>query len=534
MMTRSTSSIHVGLLGLEATGVTDRSVALDIAHAICLEAGFNIAFHLDLAFDDGAKVWNAVSRTAMLDAILICLRPTAALLLGNLQEALNSRLTAGLSDPLVAFGGPTVLCAYHEIAQNFSKAFVWSGTVEEGFPHFLKVLYKRFSHAMVTDESRRSMRTVTKHFAMPVQHSTERCVRYGGSIWIEASRGCHQKCNFCIMSNDQALSKWIPRPLEDLFDEIATIKDQFGVGYFSFSDLSAFETREYTQAFLDEYRRRNMTFSFRCDMRLATVRNLGNKLLELRDAGLSSVYVGIETLVPEFQLVYGKQYPGKEAIDHLLSIDILVSAGIIMLDPLYSPEDFRCQVEGVLRENLLPLIATPFKTTRVQKGTRYEILARNHGILGDLLPNLCDYSYRCLDQKMEIVRQIMEFFHQTTKHIYYNPYIEGQIRQARLNDNFVARLHGISVRYKEIQMKLLHHLARIVTENSSMDGILKKSLDAADMFAKERKEVFAVTAKNYEQLLVDGIPYYRLDLERFISLYQEVPMFDADRVRVAQ
>lgn len=531
-MDRSLSSIHVGLLGLEATGVTDRSIALDIAHALCLETGFSIAFHLDFAFDDGGRVWDAVSQTEILDAILICLRPTAALLLDDLANAVNRRLVAGLSDPLIAFGGPTVLCAYNEITQAFSKAFVWSGSVEEGFPHFLRALFKRFPPTEVTDQSRRSMETITKHFAMPAQYSTGRCVQYGGSVWIEASRGCHQKCSFCIMSNDKAMSKWIPRPVEDLFDEIETVKDQFGIGYFSFSDLSAFETKEYTQAFLDEYRRRNMRFSFRCDMRLATVKNLEKKILELRDAGLSSVYVGIESLVPDFQRIYGKIYPGKDAIDYLHSIDILVFAGIIMLDPFYSPENFRYQVEGVLKENLLHLIATPFKTTRIQKGTQYEALARSHGILGDILPNLCDYSYQCLDLKMEIVRQIMEFFHQTTKHIYYNPYIEGQVLQARFNDDFVARLRIISVRYKEIQMKLLHQLARIVTENSNTDDILVKSIAAANVFEKERKKVFAVTAENYEQLLMDGIPYYRLDLERFISIHREVPMFDADRIKI--
>ena len=46
---------HVGLLGMESTGLTERAIALDILHGLVEESGLHLSFHRDLAFDPGIR-----------------------------------------------------------------------------------------------------------------------------------------------------------------------------------------------------------------------------------------------------------------------------------------------------------------------------------------------------------------------------------------------------------------------------------------------------------------------------------------------
>ena len=223
------SQLYVGLLGIEATGLTERSIALDIAHALCLDAGFKVVFHIDLAFDDHSTVWKIVEQVPRLDALLVSLRPTAATLLHRLHDAICNRLENGLSFPIIAFGGATALAAPKEISAKFPGAIVCSGSVENGFLHLLRRLGVSDEDINGSSQLRPLLLNPTTHIAMPAQFSTKRCLQAGGSVWIEASRGCLLNCSFCVLSNVEMFSKWLHRPVGELFDEIALIQERFGV-----------------------------------------------------------------------------------------------------------------------------------------------------------------------------------------------------------------------------------------------------------------------------------------------------------------
>jgi len=300
----ATRPCSVGIIGLETTGVADRSIAMDILHGLIESYGFRCAFHRDMAFDPPEIIWRVVEITPDLDLLLVALRPGAAVLLDRLDQALATRASLGLKSPLVVFGGTTSYTAEGRV--RAAPTMICSGDAEASWPRILDRLAQQASHL------RQIIRHTTPlHFAMPAQYSTARSVEAGGTVWVEASRSCPLHCSFCVLSTPGLDTVWKPRPIEQLLDEISYLIDTYGVTDFSFSDYSAFETDAYVEQFLHGVRDRGLHFTFRCDMRLSTARRLRHKLPDLYAAGLRAVYVGIESLIEPQRVIYGKGYPGK-------------------------------------------------------------------------------------------------------------------------------------------------------------------------------------------------------------------------------
>jgi len=329
-----------------------------------------------------------------------------------------------------------------------------------------------------------------------------------------------------VLSNPELDTGWSPRPVGELLDEVQHVITTYGVADLSFSDYSAFETVAYTQQFIDAVRERKIDFTFRTDMRLATIRRLRKRLPELYAAGLRAVYVGVESLVDRQRANNGKGYPGKEIIELVRAHGIFVAAGFITLDPMYTPAEFRTQVRGIVEHNLLDSIATPFKTIRIQRDTAYERQARKLGIVGDLNPDGYTYAYRCVDPRLEHARQVVEFFHQSTKNFYYNPYIENNVRERRDAEDWQRlALRAITRRYKNAQLRLLEELAAIITDHDDLSIVRNLLGQAAEAFSQTRATIFEATAQDYERLLDRGMQHYRADLVAFIERQRSVPNF---------
>ena len=538
VLERAGRSVQVGLLGLETNGLAERSIAMDLLRALSREVGFHIVFDRNLAFDDRTSTWACVRQASALDVLFVCLRATAAPLLADLRVALEGRATTEGPAPLLVFGGQTALASADEVTRLFPNALVWPGDVEAAFPRVLGELQRRCPSVVDTSAVAGLAALRRDRIAMPDQHSTERAVRAGGTVWVEASRGCRLSCSFCVLSNDSVATHWRPRPVGDLLDEIALIQDRFGVRDFSFSDYSAFESDDYVEEFLDAVRERRLTFTFRCDLRLGTARRLRHRLGQLRRAGMCAVYVGIESVLPEYQRLYRKGYPGRSIVDQLQQLGIVVVAGFIMLDPLHTAEQFRTQVDGVRRERILELIATPFKTMRVQRGTAYEKVALDRGIVDGLNPDLFSYSYHCADPRMEVVRRVVEFFHNATTDVYYNPYIENFARQQLADPNprqqpvidptHANTLGVITDRYREAEMRLLEELSTLALTASTLDDLTRSASAAGHRFCRLRRMIFEQTARDYERLLSDNLVHYAHDLRRFLDIYMGLPTFHDD------
>ncbi|MGH3873667.1 MAG: B12-binding domain-containing radical SAM protein [Pseudonocardiaceae bacterium] len=521
----ATRPYAAGVIGLETTGVADRSIAMDILHALIESHDLCCAFHHDMSFDPPERIWRPIETTPDLDLLLVALRPGAAVLLNRLNQALATRASLRLGSPLVVFGGTTHYTAEGQVSA--APALTWSGDAEAGWP---RILDRLAQHAPQLRSTIR--KTTLSPFAMPAQHSTARSVQAGGTVWVEASRSCPLHCSFCVLSTPALDTTWRPRPIAHLLDEIAYLIDTYDVTDVSFSDYSAFETDAYVEQFLTGVRDRGLDFTFRCDMRLSTARRLSHRLPELYTAGLRAVYVGIESLVGRQRAIYGKGYPGKTVIDLLRAQGIFVAAGFITLDPMSTPDEFRQQVLGITEQGLLDSIATPFKTMRIQRHTSYEQQARKLGIVGELNPDGYTYAYRCADDRLEIIRKVIEFFHGTTKDVYYNPYIENNIRERRDVEDWQRQtFRQITRRYKNAQIDFLEELASIATTNDSVTIVTDLVHRAAERFSATRHAIFRRTAQDYDHLLSRGTRHYRSDVINFINQWRSVPSFDSDVLR---
>jgi hypothetical protein len=538
LATRDCRGIKVGILGLETNGLAERSIAADLLRALCLESGFSIAFDINLAFDSRELAWFSVAEAPGLDVLLVCLRATAAPLLAPLRDSLERRRVAGRSTPLIAFGGQTALAARQDLREQFSGALIWTGDIESAFPRILESLREKHPEIADSEVVARLDRLPPSRIAMPDQHSTARAVDAGGSVWVEASRGCKLNCSFCVLSNKSAPTHWRPRPIHELLDEIELIQNRFGILDFSFSDYSAFESDEYLEEFLVAIRQRQIKVTFRCDLRLGTARRIRRSLADLRQAGMCAIYVGIETVLPEYQRLYRKAYPGREIIDTLQALGVVVVAGFIMLDPFHSPQQFRTQITEVRNQGILELIATPFKTMRIQRGTEYEKVALERGIVMGMNSDLFSYSYHSADPRMEALRRVVEFFHDATTDIYYNPYIENFARQQAadphggptrgVSGEHLATLGKITNRYREAEMRLLEELSELTLTASSLSDLVRSVGRTGLRFCRTRRAIFDETARDYEQLLACGISHYRHDLNRFLEIYNTLPLFHED------
>ena len=523
---------HIGIVALQATGLADRGIGLDILHALSLKAGLQISFNMDCSFDEVEDIWKAIEQTIHLDLLAISLRASAGKLLGRLQKALDNRISHGLTCPLLVFGGPTAMAAPDIIRNLFPTSLIFTSSVESAFPKILSAIKHRNSSNFDPVPFEINEVACFDIIDRPSQFSTERAVNAGGTIWVEASRGCHLNCSFCVLSNNKVSSTWTPRNIESLFDEIQFISKNFGINNFSFSDMSAFETEEFFNKFISEYKKRKCNFTFRCDIRMDSLRKLQHKIVDLQKVGFRQVYVGIESLVPKQQMIYKKKIHDISTLAYLQSLGIVVTIGFIIVDPLMSPVDFRQQVIGVYDQGILGFMATPLKAMRVQRGTVFEQLCREKGLIDKLGDDLYSYSYRCADHLVDMAMQTINFFQESTKVVYYNIYMENMLRLSSKDEDreLVNFLHEITFTFKNTEYAFLDRISRATVEHNNIDGALPEILDAAYWFSSKRKDMFARISKDYEYLLKKGVQYYKNDMEKFIAIHNKVPIFDENLI----
>ncbi len=510
--------MRVGIVGLESYGLRERSVALDILHGITERCGHEVAYHLDAAFDPLDHIWSRLELEAV-DLIAISLRAGSGSLLPRLAVALKAGGRRYRSPPKVVFGGTTALASPDNIKALFPEAIICTTDAETVFPTLL-------DQRAVQGKSTYSG---ANFLGQPAHYSTRRAAAAGGTIWIEASRGCRSHCSFCVLSNRNVARGWAPRAVDELFDELEVIIHDYGVSDFSFSDFSGFEDDLWLRSFVAEREKRGLEFTFRCDMRLGAAKSLRAQLPALYAAGLRQVFTGVESLVNRQQRIYGKGYPGNAIIRELQQHGIGVVVGLIILDPMMTPADFRHNVLGIKREGLLELIGTPHKLMRVQRGTAYADLLKEQGLRGRLNSDLYTYQYRCADPGLEFVRQAIEFFHNSTKTVYYNNYIENMLCQSGrgVKPGHLSLLSQITNRFKAAEYRFIDAVSgRLVEDGLTLQEQREIVLSESFGFCQSRRELFAQTADDYRQLIEEGIQGYRDDLRAFIDHHPNVATFD--------
>ena len=177
-------------------------------------------------------------------------------------------------------------------------------------------------------------------WAMAYRPNVERYAALGCAVNVQTSRGCPGACTFCATPLlPHGLGRWRPRSLSLVADELEHecrrlekigLPPVFNLVDDDFGPLSRLEE------LASELRKRELTIAFACEMRLAALvgqPNLAHRLRHLREAGLSRLFVGVESLNPQTLKAWRKTYDlGRleETITAIREAGVALQAGYIL------------------------------------------------------------------------------------------------------------------------------------------------------------------------------------------------------------
>jgi len=191
----------------------------------------------------------------------------------------------------------------------------------------------------------------------------KRTLEMGLAVGVFGSRGCPYRCAYCTTGQTAALmgSKgYRERSVIALVDEMEFLVRDHGVHHVSITDdlfvTKGLPSQERAAAFAQELIRRKLPVEFMLDCRVDSIsRELFGQLVQ---AGLSKVFIGIETGSEEQLAFYNKRYMLKEGgplaqLRILLDLGIKIIPGLIPFHPYVTTKELRATV------NLIEAIGYP-------------------------------------------------------------------------------------------------------------------------------------------------------------------------------
>lgn len=186
----------------------------------------------------------------------------------------------------------------------------------------------------------------------PARDMTQEVIRLDGVAAISTSRGCYARCAFCSVPRfyglDQnkrfASGSWFCRDAEDVVAEIEYLRNRLDVRELLFVDdeffggsEAGFERAMHLGRLLAE---RDLGISFAISCRAENVQE--DVLLELRKAGLSHVFVGVEAGTGDSLRFYGKGHTieqNRAASRAIKALGLSFQAGFMLFNPRVTLED---------------------------------------------------------------------------------------------------------------------------------------------------------------------------------------------------
>lgn len=229
----------------------------------------------------------------------------------------------------------------------------------------------------------------------PARDSLKECP-FPVTVRIAGTRGCYHRCSFCCIRGFYSASGGrIPRHRspKNIVDEMESIVSSLGLRDFRFIDDSFIgpteKTRQWSLRIAEEIKSRKMDISFVMECRVDEVDR--DILLALKDAGLTQVFLGIESGVQGQLDRYNKHVSveqNRKAIEIVRECGLKLWSGFIMFDPYLTMSELAENMEfvsstGIARETT-SITSAPFLTrVNLYHGTPLTEQLRKDGLLLD-------------------------------------------------------------------------------------------------------------------------------------------------------
>lgn len=258
---------------------------------------------------------------------------------------------------------------------------------------------------------------------------------------LETSRGCPWgHCTFCSVNSqfgDDKNSGWVPFPIEMVLNNVRRLADQ-GVRNFDIKDSEFFgpvrpmgkhdpfdETIARVQSFARGMSDINSTLdnndkatihhmSARVDTIYKTGEDERNNVREttyrmLKEAGVKGVYLGIESGSQSQLRRFGKGVTpeeNKKAIEIMRRLGFEFEVGFIFFDYLATMQELKDNVDFIEATKLYENDSRILGGLRVQEGSPYKQLVKNHGLLGSKHADFLGYKCSFLHPDVEKLEKI--------------------------------------------------------------------------------------------------------------------------------
>lgn len=320
----------------------------------------------------------------------------------------------------------------------------------------------------------------------------------GGQALVEGSRGCLGNCSFCSTTHIHA-NRWTPRPLHSLRSELRLLH-QRGVRWCFFVDDDFIgDSWDHALGIGRIIAEDCPGLKFGVSLRADSIceRKGRHRLLQLAEWGLELVLLGMEsgsgTQLGRFCKRASKEQNGR-AITLLKDLGIPFSLGFL-LDPLMSLEELRESIEFVRLHRVERQISHPNGILEVHKGTRYEQLAREAGLLRTLDLNTLSWHCSFADANVEVVCQRMQTLEKALQPLHkaltseFRHITRGGIRKTA-KGSLKAMLQTDISDYKFIMFGILEALSRMdqaAHVNTRATGLLSLESWICDVETRYRR-----------------------------------------------
>lgn len=410
------------------------------------------------------------------------------------------------SKPIIVLGGVVPTFATTALLNEFPSAIlvVREGeTAAAGLVEYVRgerplscvpgIAYRDGSDKTIATPSQR-LDLASRH--LPARITSERVHKeLGGMIWAEASRGCDFNCTFCSIRDlhgggfDGGISP------ESVVADLVELERR-GIHAVSFTDDDFGGDPERTSVIARLIKEANLKVRFSISTRADHIwrerlsskgerlsdselsqrnQRLRQIMVELTEAGLERVFIGMESGSPSQLRRYGKQVTvdgNYKALEILHELGIDVVAGYIPIDPAMNLTELQENMAFLRRTGMYRKITNPLSVLRVQAGSPYLNLVRQRDLLEEPTDDLVFFKASFEDARVQRVAEVADRWVEDMYVLMFGLKGEVASQTLLLGPGGVASPASRAVenclfRFRELEMEFIESVTELLATNEN-------------------------------------------------------------------